>query len=120
MARPWIASVGSAVGGSGAAITEILENLTGQRFLLQPLSYLIRTGEPDGQDLLGAMNFATQAVSLVNEGQKGRLVAYRQHENYIDLPIDVVMQPLTNIDLAKFYDAANFCVKPGILWATRV
>lgn len=112
--------VGAAVGGSGVAVTEILENLTGQRMLLQPLSYLIRTGEPDGQDLLGAMNFATVAVNLLAEDKTGRLVAYRQGENYVDVPIDVVTQPLTNIDLAKFYDAKNFCVKPGILWATRV
>ena len=112
--------VGAAVGGSGVAVTEILENLTGQRMLLQPLSYLIRTGEPDGQDLLGAMNFATAAVNLLAEDKTGRLVAYRQGENYVDVPIDVVTQPLTNIDLAKFYDAKNLCVKPGILWATRV
>lgn len=112
--------VGAAVGGSGVAVTEILENLTGQRMLLQPLSYLIRTGEPDGQDLLGAMNFATLAVNLLAGDKTGRLVAYRQGENYVDVPIDVVTQPLTNIDLARFYDAKNLCVKPGILWATRV
>ncbi len=112
--------VGAAVGGSGTAMTEILENLTGQRLLLQPLSYLIRTGEPDGQDLLGALNFATLAVNLLAEGQAGRLIAYRQGENYVDVPIEVVTQPLTNVDLAKFYDAQNYCVKPGILWATRV
>ena len=69
-----------------AAVTEILENLTGQRMLFQPLSYLIRTGEPDGQDLLGAMNFATMAVNLLAEGKTGRLVAYRQRENYVDAP----------------------------------
>jgi 6-phosphofructokinase len=109
-----------AVGGSGVALTEILENLTGQRMLLQPLSYLIRTGEPDGQDLLGAMNFAALAVNLLVEGKAGRLAAYRQRENYIDVPLSVVDESSTNIDLAKFYDAANFRAKPSLLWAARV
>jgi ATP-dependent phosphofructokinase / diphosphate-dependent phosphofructokinase len=112
--------VGAAVGGSGTAITEILENLTGQRLLLQPLSYLIRTGEPDGQDLLSAVNFAMLAVNCLSEGTTGRLIAYRQGENYIDVPIEAVTQPLITIDLDKFYDAKSYNVKPGALWATRV
>jgi ATP-dependent phosphofructokinase / diphosphate-dependent phosphofructokinase len=112
--------VGAAVGGSGTAITEILENLTGQRLLLQPLSYLIRTGEPDGQDLLSALNFATLAVNVLAEGTVGRLIAYRQSKNYIDVPIEVVTQPLITGDLDKFYDVKNYSVRPGALWATRV
>lgn len=112
--------VGAHVIGSGAVVTEILENLTGQRLLFQPLSYLIRTGEPDGQDLLGAMNFATRAINLFVEGKTGRLVAYRQRENYVDCPLEVVTQPVTNIRLADFYDPEEYCTKVGILWAARV
>ena len=112
--------VGARVIGSGAVVTEILENLTGQRLLFQPLSYLIRTGEPDGQDLLGAMNFATHAIRLFAEGKTGRLVAYRQRENYVDCPLDVVMQPLGNIRLADFYDPEEYCAKVGIMWAARI
>ena len=76
--------VGKAVGGAGAAVTEILENLTGRRLLLQPLSYLIRTGEADGQDLLGAMNFAVLAMNLYLQRQSSRLAAYRQRESGCD------------------------------------
>jgi 6-phosphofructokinase 1 len=111
---------GARVSGAGAAVTEILENLTGQRLLFQPLSYLIRTGDPDGQDLLGAMNFAAMAVHLLAEGRTGRLVAYRQRENYVDAPIDVVTQAVGNVNVANYYDAATYCPKPGILWAARV
>jgi 6-phosphofructokinase 1 len=111
---------GARVSGAGAAVTEILESLTGRRLLFQPLSYLIRTGDPDGQDLLGAMNFATMAVNLLAEGRTGRLVAYRQRENYVDAPIEVVTQAVGNIDVANYYDAAMYCPKPGILWAARV
>jgi 6-phosphofructokinase 1 len=99
--------VGKAVGGAGAAMTEILENLTGQRLLLQPLSYLIRTGEPDGQDLLSALNFAALAVSCLAEGQAGRLIARRQGEDYVAVPIEAVTQPLATIDLPRFTTSIN-------------
>jgi 6-phosphofructokinase 1 len=108
------------VSGSGAIVTEILENLTGQRFIFQPLSLLLRTAVPDGQDLLGAMNFATLAVNLLAAGKTGRLAAYRQQENYVDLPIETVTEPGGNINVADYYDATTFCPKPGILWASRI
>jgi 6-phosphofructokinase 1 len=112
--------VGSRVTGAGAIVTEVLENITRQRFLFQPLSYLIRTGEPDGQDLLGAMNFATMAIKLLTEGKTGRFIAYRQGANYVDVPLDVVTQPVTNINVADHYDARTYTPKPGLLWAARV
>jgi len=112
--------VGLRASGSGPAVTEILENLTGQRLLFQPLSYLIRTGDPDGQDLLGAMNFATLAVNLLAAGKTGLLVAYRQRENYVEAPIDVVTGAVGNINVADYYDAGTYSPKPGILWAARV
>ena len=112
--------VGKAVGGAGAAMTEILENLTGQRLLLQPLSYLIRTGEPDGQDLLSAMSFAALAVDCLARDQAGRLIAYRRGGAYQDVPIELVAQPAAPIDLAAYYDRDSYSVKPGLLWATQM
>jgi len=112
--------MGARVSGSGAMVTEILENLTGQRFIFQPLSLLIRTAIPDGQDLLGAVNFAMMAINLVAEGQMGQLVAYRQHEHYVHLPIETVTRPGGNIDVAEHYDAAKFVPKPSIMWASQI
>ncbi len=112
--------LGTRAGGSGVVVTEILENLTGQRMLFQPLSYLIRTGEPDGQDLLGAMNFATLATDLFVAGKTGRLVAYRQRENYLDVPLTDVLGKPTNVRVSDFYDADDYAVKPGIFWAARI
>jgi 6-phosphofructokinase len=112
--------MGSRVSGSGARVTEILENLTGQRLIFQPLSLLLRTAVPDGQDLLGAMNFATLAVNLLAAGKTARLAAYRQQENYIDLPIETVTERGGNINVTDYYDATTFCPKPGILWASRI
>lgn len=113
-------AVGSAVIGTGAVVTEILENLTGQRFLYQPLSYLIRTGEPDGQDMLGAANFATRAIDLLAAGKCGRMAAYRRSENYCDVPLDDATQPPGNIRLTDFYNADAYCAQKGILWAARI
>ena len=101
-------------------VTEILEHLTGQSLIFQPLSLLLRTAVPDGQDLLGAMNFAMMAVNLLAAGKTGRLVAYRQQENYVDLPIETVTEPGGNINVADYYDATTFRPKPGILWASRI
>ncbi|MCI0475537.1 MAG: 6-phosphofructokinase [Anaerolineales bacterium] len=115
-----VQDLGSRVGGSGAVVTEMLENITGRRMLFQPLSYLIRTGEPDGQDLLGAMNFAMYAIRLFAQNKTGRLIAYRQGENYVDLPLGVVTEAAGNINVADFYDAAEYCAKPEIIWAARV
>ncbi len=112
-------AVGAHVIGTGAVVTEILEHLTGQRVLFQPLSYLIRTGEPDGQDLIGAMNFAMHTINLLAQGKTGRLVAYRERENYVDLPLDVVLGQPTNVRIDDFYDANDYEVKPGIFWSAR-
>jgi len=112
--------MGKSVSGSGAMVTEILENLTGQRLVFQPLSLLIRTAVPDGQDLIGAMNFAMLAVNLLAAGKTGRLVAYRQRENYIDLPIETVTDPGANINVADYYDATTYCPKPEIMWAAQI
>jgi 6-phosphofructokinase 1 len=112
--------MGKSVSGSGAMVTEILGNLTGQRLLFQPLSLLLRTAVPDGQDLLGAMNFAMLAVNLLAAGKTGRLVAYRQRENYIDLPLETVTDPGGNISVADYYDATIYCPKPEIMWAAQI
>ncbi len=112
--------MGKSVSGSGAMVTEILENLTGQHLLFQPLSLLMRTAVPDGQDLLGAMNFAMLAVNLLAAGKTGRLVAYRQRENYIDLPIETVTDPGGNINVADYYDATTYCPRPEIMWTAQI
>ena len=85
-----------------------------------PLHRLITEAVPDGQDLLGAINFAMMAVNLLAAGKTGRLAAYRQQENYVDLPMETVTQPGGNINVAEHYDATRFYPKPTIMWAARI
>ena len=113
-------AIGSGAAGGGAVVTEILETLLAQRLIFQPLTYLLRLGNPDGQDMLGAMNFAALAVNLIAANKTGRLVAYRHGENYVDLPLEVVSERKGNINLVEFYDSATCRAKPGILWAARI
>ena len=113
-------SPGLGATSAGAVVTEMLETLLGERLLFQPLSYLLRTGEPDGQDLLGARNFATMATELLTNGKTGRLVAYRREQNYVDLPISVVNEPGGSQNVAEFYDSATLQARPSLLWATRI
>jgi 6-phosphofructokinase len=113
-------SVGLGAAGGGPVVTEILESLLGERLIFQPLTYLLRLGEPDGQDMLGAMNFAMMATNLIAAKKMGRLVAYQHAGNYIDLPIEVVTERKGNIDVAAHYNPQTFRAKPEILWAARV
>ncbi len=113
-------AVGTGAAGGGPVVTEILENLLGERLIFQPLTYLLRLGEPDGQDMLGAMNFALLATNLIAANKMGRLVAYQHAGNYLDLPIEVVTERKGNIDVAKHYNPDTFRAKPEILWAARV
>jgi 6-phosphofructokinase 1 len=111
---------GFRVSGIGAVVTEILENLTKQRMLFQPLSYLIRTGEPDGQDLLGAMNFAILSLNLFLQKQSNRLAAYRRGENYVDVSLEMVNEPLGNYDVRQYYDADKYVPNAGVIWAASI
>lgn len=99
--------------GSGAMVTRVLERIVGQHLLYQPLSYLTRTGETDGWDLLGASNFGIIAVDLVAQGKTGRLVAYQLEDGYIDVPLEEVTQPPA-VNMADFYDATTYAPKNSI------
>ncbi len=108
------------VTGNGPIVTQILEDITARRMVFQPLSYLIRTGEPDGQDFLGAMNFGIMAVNLISQGKTGRMTAYRQRESYIDMPIDAVCQGMGNVNVAEHYDEKAYTAKSSIIWAAKL
>jgi 6-phosphofructokinase len=99
--------------GSGAMTTRVLEDIIGEHILYQPLSYLIRTGDTDGWDLVAATNFGIMAVDLIANNNTGRLVSFRVEGGYSDVPLQEVAQPAT-INMADFYDANNFAPKPAI------
>lgn len=99
--------------GSGPMVVRILESVTGQFFMYQPLSYLTRTGDTDGWDLLAATNMGSIAVELIAEGRTGSMVAFRLEKGYVDVPLEEVTQPY-GVDVTDFYDAKTYTVKPNI------
>ncbi len=99
--------------GSGPMVTRVLEETLGQRLLYQPLSYLTRTGETDGWDLVIATNFGINAVDLIAQGNTGRLVAFHIKGGFLDVPLEEVTQP-SAVNLADFYDPDTYAPKPTI------
>jgi 6-phosphofructokinase 1 len=114
-----VAETGSSLAGSGMVAAELLQYLIGQEVMLQPLTYLLRTGPPDGQDLLGATHFAIMAAQLIREGKFGRMVAYQQRYNLTDVDLNLVTQGVNKVDIAEMYDPDNYRPKVTLIWAAQ-
>ncbi len=104
--------------GSGPMIAGVLEKIMEQHVLYQPLSYLTRTGETDGWDLMAATNFGIIAVELAANGQAGKLVAYQLNAGYVDVPLEQVTES-PKVNLTEFYDAGSYTVKHDIFSVAR-
>src|SRR5262249_42979335 len=74
------------LGGVGQYVGDTLKQLTGQNIIYQQLAYMMRSGAPDSLDLMVAANYAHMAMSLVEQGESGRLVCL-QRGVYSDVPI---------------------------------
>jgi 6-phosphofructokinase 1 len=112
-----VVETGTSLTGSGMVVAELLAHLTAEEVIHQPLTYLLRTGSPDGQDLLGATNFAILAARLLKEGKFGRMTAYQQRYNLTDIPLDTVTQGVHGVDVDEMYDVENYRPKVNLIWA---
>ena len=109
---------GTSMAGSGLVVAELLQQLTGEEVFMQSLTYLLRTGSPDGQDLLGATNFAILAARLVKEGKWGRMTAYQRRYNLTDVDLNIVTQGVNGVNVDEMYDVDNYRPKVNLIWAT--
>ena len=89
----------------------------GEEVFLQSLTYLLRTGTPDGQDLLGATNFAMLAARLLKEGKFGRMTAFQQRHTWTDVDLNVVTQGVRPVNVDEMYDVDNYQPKVTVIWA---
>ncbi len=112
-----VVETGTSMAGSGMVAAELLQHLTGEEVFLQPLTYLLRTGTPDGQDLLGATNFAMLAARLVKEGKFGRMTAFQQQDTWTDVDLNVVTQGVRPVNVDEMYDVDNYQPKVTVIWA---
>ncbi len=112
-----VLETGSKLAGSGMVVAELLEHLLHEEVFLQPLTYLLRTGFPDGQDLLGATNYAILAARLLKEGQFGRMTAYQRRYNLTHVDLQMVTQGVNGVDVDEMYDVHNYRPKVNLIWA---
>ena len=105
--------------GSGMVAAELLRESTGEEVFLQSLTYLLETGDPDGQDLLGATNYAFLAARLVRDGKFGRMTAYQRNLLYTDIDLNVVTEGVKQVDVELMYDGDNYQPKVDLIWAAQ-
>jgi len=105
--------------GSGVAAAELLQALTGEEVFIQSLTYLLRTGEPDGQDMLGAVNFAFMASRMLKDKKFGYMTAYQQKELYTSVDLNEIAKSVKTVDLNLMYDSENYKPKVDIIWAAQ-
>ncbi len=105
--------------GSGLVAAHLLKKLTGQEVFMQSLTYLLRTGHPDGQDMLGAMNFAILAARLVRDGNFGTMTSYQQRYNLTHVDLQIVTEGVNRVDVDVMYDVDNYRPKVDLIWAAQ-
>ena len=102
---------------SGLIAVELLQNLTGEEIFFQQLTYLMRTGTPDGQDLLGATNFGLTAAQLLRDGKFGRMTAFQRQHAWTHIDLNEAVQGQKMVDIDAWYDAANYKPTDGLIWS---
>ena len=91
------------LGGVGLALSEALEERTGEGIIYQQVAYLMRSGSPDSLDLMVGTNYAVMAADLAGEGSSGRMVALRSG-TYTNVPISVTREGVKRVDVDELYD----------------
>jgi 6-phosphofructokinase len=99
--------------------TRLLASISGEEVIHQPLTYLLRTGAPDGQDLLGAANFAMTAARLLYDGTYGRMAAFVQDKMWTHVDINLAMEGVKTVDISAWYDTENYKPDLSIIWAVE-
>jgi len=98
------------LGGVGAVTAAQLEKITGEKTLVQVLSYLMRSGAPDALDIMVAVNYANTAMDLLAMGQTGSMVALREGR-YTYVSADSPKQGIKTVDVQALYDSDNYLPK---------
>jgi hypothetical protein len=105
--------------GSGMIAAQLLAHITGEEIFLQTLTYLLRTGAPDGQDLLGAANFALIASRLLKNQQYGRMCAFVQNKMWTDVDLNTATTSVKYVDVDSWYDAQDYKPRMGLIWSSE-
>jgi len=105
--------------GSGMMAAQLLSHITGEEVFMQPLTYLLRTGPPDGQDLLGAFNFAVISARLLAEGRFGRMTAFVKEKMWTDVDLQAALEGVKTVDVDAWYDPERYEPKLALIWSAE-
>lgn len=103
--------------GSGFVTAHLLSEILGEEVVNQPLTFLLRTGTPDGQDLLGATNFAFLAADLLSKGKFGRMTAFVKDRMWTDVDLNLALKGTRHVDVHSMYDAENYRPRLELIWS---
>ena len=118
--RPVLEGVaGVPIASSGMTAAALLHHLTGEEIFHQELTYLLRTGAPDGQDLLGAVNFAFTAAALVDQGTFGRMAAFKQNTMWTHIDLVEAGRRQKIVDSDRWYDRENYQPRLDLIWSVE-
>ena len=95
------------LGGIGQILGEALKKLTGEDIVYQQLGYLMRSGAPDALDLMASVNYGNMAMSLIESGVSGRMVALRDG-TYTHVPMSITAEGIKRVDVDELYDVAEY------------
>lgn len=99
------------LGGIGQQISDDIKRLTGSKTMIQPLTYVIRSGPPDSLDQMVGLAYGTIAINLIKSGDTGKLAAL-QKGKYTAIPLDSVIAGKKYADVDAYYDKENY--KPKV------
>lgn len=95
------------LGGIGGLLSDYLEERAHDKVIYQRLAYLMRSGAPDSLDQLVANNYGSLAADLFRRGEYGKMVAVADGR-YCAQRIEIGAEAKKRVDIARFYDAANY------------
>lgn len=95
------------LGGIGGVLSDYLEQRSHDKVIYQRLAYLMRSGAPDSLDQLVANNYGSLAADLLRRGEVGKMVAVVDGR-YTAVPLEVSGREKKRVDVARFYDSANY------------
>ncbi|MBN1887590.1 MAG: hypothetical protein JW850_06355, partial [Thermoflexales bacterium] len=95
------------LGGIGIITAEAIQKITGENYLYQQVSYLMRSGAPDSLDMMVAVNYANMAIMLIQRGVSNRMVALR-NGTYTSIPISTMVAGVKRVDVEELYDSENY------------
>ena len=95
------------LGGIAQLTGKKLKQITGENFMYQQLSYLMRSGAPDSLDRMVAVSYGLLAMDLVAAGRSGRMVALRDG-TYTHVPLNRVISGVKRVDVDEMYDVEQY------------